>query len=183
MLRKTIPTLILASVVAAAGVAHADETICTSEIGAETLVNIFVPDGAMCTLTGTRALGNIVVGTGSTLQATRISVVGNVLAEGASSVAVGGLSSIAGSVQVVQGGAFALGRSRINGDVLADSNNGPVQIFRNAIGGNLQAFQNTGGTLIARNTIKQALQCKENVPAPTGGGNRATIKQDQCATL
>lgn len=182
-MRKTIPTLALASLLTAAVAAHAEETLCTGEIGAETLVNVFVPDGAMCVLTGTRAQGNIVVGTGSTLRATRISVIGNVLAEGASSVAIGGQSSIGGSVQAVQGGAFALGRSRINGDVLADSNDGPVQIVRNGIGGNLQAFQNTGGTLIALNVIREALQCKENTPAPTGGGNRAAIKQDQCEAL
>ena len=27
------------------------------------------------------------------------------------------------------------------------------------------------------------LQCKENLPAPAGGGNTAALKEDQCAAL
>ncbi|MFN0318117.1 MAG: hypothetical protein ACKVQA_24075 [Burkholderiales bacterium] len=174
---------VLASLLSLGTPAFAEETVCRGTFGAVTLDNIFVPDGAFCTLTGTTAKGNIVVGTGSTLSATRVSVNGNVQAEGARSVSVLGGSSVGGSVQIVQGGAAVLDWARINGDVLLDSNNGPLSATRLAIGGNLQAFENSGGVKISNNVMKGNLQCKANTPAPTGGGNRAQQKEDQCERL
>jgi hypothetical protein len=42
-------------------------------------------------------------------------------------------------------------------------------------------FQNTGGVEIRRNVIDGNLQCKENQPAPVGGGNVVGgNKEDQC---
>ena len=122
--------------------AAAEERQCTGRLGAVYLDNIFVPDGASCTLDGTRAKGNIVVGTGAALSARSVSVNGNLQAEGAHSVRVHGRSTFGGSVQIVQ-----------------------------------------GGTTLRRNQMKGNLQCRENIPAPTGGGNRAASKEDQCARL
>jgi hypothetical protein len=51
------------------------------------------------------------------------------------------------------------------------------------VGGNLQAFANSGGVTVIGNLIKGNLQCKENLPPPVGGGNRASSKEDQCAGL
>ena len=51
------------------------------------------------------------------------------------------------------------------------------------MGGSLQAFKNYGGVALNRNRIKGNLQCKENIPAPTGSGNQAASKEDQCARL
>lgn len=163
--------------------AQAEEFICTGTVGPVSKVNIFVPDGATCVLNRTRAQGNIVVGTGSTLLATSVSVIGNLQAEGAASVTVGGRSTFGGSVQIVQGGAAALDRARINGDVLFDENVGPITAHANVVGGNMQVFQNLGGVTLTTNRMNGNLQCKENVPAPTGGGNRAASKEDQCARL
>lgn len=78
----------LASLLGAAPLVLADEVQCRGAIGAVTLDNIFVPDGATCVLTGTRAKGNIVVRTAASLRATRVSVNGNIQAEGTNSVAV-----------------------------------------------------------------------------------------------
>lgn len=163
--------------------ATAEETQCVGALGAVRLDNIFVPDGASCMLTGTSAQGNIVVGRGATLMASRISVNGNLQAEGAASVAVANNSSIGGSVQLVQGVAASIERVRINGDLLLDANSGPLSAIRNSVGGSVQVFQNTGGVVLRNNTINGNLQCKENNPAPTGGGNRAALKEDQCARL
>jgi hypothetical protein len=45
-------------------------------------------------------------------------------------------------------------------------------------------FQNPGGVSITSNRVNGNLQCKENVPAPTGGGNIVQgNKEDQCAGL
>jgi hypothetical protein len=52
------------------------------------------------------------------------------------------------------------------------------------VGGSVQVFQNKGGVRLARNRIDGNLQCKENRPAPTGGGNVVQgNKEDQCARL
>lgn len=72
---------------------------------------------------------------------------------------------------------------RVGGDILFDENTGAMTATRNTVGGNLQAFKNMGGVQIDRNRIDGNLQCKENIPAPTGGGNQASSKEDQCARL
>lgn len=163
--------------------AVAEEFRCTGAVGAVALDNIFVPDGASCTLNRTRANGSIVVGTGARLTATSVSVNGNLQAEGAADVRVGGNSTFGGSVQIVQGGSATITRARINGDLLFDENTAPLEASSNVIGGNLQAFKNMAGVRLTTNRIKGNLQCKENIPAPTGSGNQASSKEDQCARL
>ena len=81
------------------------------------------------------------------------------------------------------GGAATIKTASIEGDLLFDDNDGSVRATDNSIGGNLQAFQNTGGVAISNNVVDGNLQCKANVPAPTGGGNQASSKEDQCANL
>jgi uncharacterized protein YodC (DUF2158 family) len=54
------------------------------------------------------------------------------------------------------------------------------------IDADLQAFENSGGPAItfSGNRIDGNLQCKENDPAPGGGGNIVGgNKEDQCASL
>ena len=91
---QKIATLLIAALIAigltwtTTSVALADEFQCTGTIGAETFENLFVPDGATCTLNGTRIDGNIKVGTGATLNASGVTVGGNIQAEGAASVTV-----------------------------------------------------------------------------------------------
>jgi hypothetical protein len=161
----------------------AEETQCTGTIGAKTLDNIFVPDGQRCVLNRTRAKGSVVVGRGATLEAIGVRINGNVQAEGARSVWLRNFSSVGGSVQIVQGGAARIETASIEGGLLFDENAGSVRATNNSIGDNLQAFQNTGGVAISNNVIDGNLQCKANVPAPTGGGNQASSKEDQCANL
>lgn len=94
---------------------------------------------------------------------------------------VNGRSTFGGSVQIVQGGSASIAKARINGDILFDDNVGPLVADANVLGGSLQAFQNTGGVTLTLNRMKGNLQCKENEPAPTGGGNKAASKEDQCS--
>lgn len=172
-----------ASAMATANVAHAEETQCRGTIGAVTLDNVFVPDGASCTLNGTRLIGTLKVGTGATLVANSVRVNGNIQAEGSASVTVQGNSRVGGSVQIKQGGSASVRGARINGDLQFDEMRGALSASQNVIGGNLQAFKNTGGLVITNNRIAQNLQCKENNPPPTGGGNTAGSKEDQCEAL
>jgi hypothetical protein len=71
----------------------------------------------------------------------------------------------------------------IIGDLQFESNRGFLLATANRVGGNMQVFQNTGGVTLLNNIIAQNLQCKANRPAPTGSGNRAGSKEDQCAAL
>lgn len=163
--------------------AMAEERACRGEIGAIALDNVFVPDGATCTLTKTRLKGSIVVGTGSKLTAKSVSVNGNVQAEEAQNVTITGRSMIGGSVQVVQGYEVKVTGAKVEGTILIDENTGPVMASRNRVNGDVQVFQNSGGSRLVDNIIKGNLQCKENTPPPTGSGNVATSKEDQCARL
>lgn len=169
---------------APAQVAHAEETVCTGFLDAETHDNVVVPQGATCTMEGTLVQGTIKVETNATLRASDVHVIGNVQAEGARSVNVTRGSFVGGSIQLVQGRSAVVRNSEITMDLLFDENIARLTARNNRIGGNLQAFQNTGGVLIARNRIDGNLQCKENVPAPTGGGNIVQgNKEDQCSNL
>lgn len=163
--------------------AAAEEYRCTGRVGPVALDNIFVPDGASCVLDRTRAKGNIVVGEGARLTAHSVSINGNLQAEGATDVRVTGTATFGGSVQIVKGGSASIARARINGDILFDENVGPLSASGNILGGNLQAFKNMAGVSLTGNRMKGNLQCKENIPAPTGGGNQAASKEDQCARL
>jgi hypothetical protein len=174
---------LVAAGMALAPAAHADERICTSSIGAETVDNLKVPSGATCTLSGTIVEGNIVVESGATLTADGVDVDGNIQAEGHGQVTVRS-SRVGGSVQIEQGGGADVRDSAIDSDLQYSSNRAPLAAISNVIGGNLQAMANTGGLTITGNTIDGNLQCKENDPSPTGSGNVVRgSAEDQCASL
>ncbi|PSB04486.1 hypothetical protein [Merismopedia glauca] len=165
-------------------VSQAEERICRGSIGSITVDNLKVPDGASCTLSGTRVQGSIVVGSNASLAGTNIRVIGNIQAENATRVNVGGTSSVGGSIQLKQGRAASIVGVTINGSLQMESNSGALSARSNKIGADLQAFQNTSGVVIQSNRIDGNLQCKENRPAPTGGGNVVQgNKEDQCARL
>jgi hypothetical protein len=164
--------------------ADAEERACRSTIRAVTLDNVRVPQGATCTLLGTRVKGTVKVEARATLRAEDVVVIGNVQAENAREVEVLDGSRVGGSVQIVQGGAATVADSRIEADILYDSNDNALFVLRNRVGGNVQVFQNTGGIAIRRNFIDGNLQCKANVPKPTGGNNTVQgNKEDQCRNL
>lgn len=161
----------------------ADAT-CTGFIGAVTVENLEVPQGANCTLDGTVVQGNIQVKTGATLTAQRVRVDGNIQAEGAAYVEVLAGSSVGGSIQLKQGGSARVEGVNVNGDIQFESNHGTLIAAFNRVGGNIQVFQNNGGVTLSDNSVNGNLQCKENTPAPSGGNNVVQgNKEDQCAGL
>jgi hypothetical protein len=183
-MRLVVALSLAAGLIMAPTAAMGEETTCTGTIGAVTVDNLRVPDGARCILDDTRVEGTVKVGSGATLIARGIRVIGNVQAENAARVVVKRESRVNGDIQHVQGGRAKIKASTIGGQVLFDENVGRLKAKGNVIGGNLQAFQNSGGLRIANNIIDGNLQCKENVPPPTGGGNVVHgNKEDQCATL
>jgi hypothetical protein len=161
----------------------AEERTCRGEIGATTVDNLRVPQGATCTLNGTTVTGTIKVERSATLKAQSVNVIGNVQAENHKLVVVK-KSTVGGNIQIEQGGGAQIVNVRIKQALQFDANNNQLVARRNRITTDLQAFQNRGGVEISNNTIDGNLQCKENSPAPVGGGNRVGgNKEDQCAHL
>jgi hypothetical protein len=177
---RRILAIALASVLAlivAVPAAVAEERVCRGTIGATTVDNLLVPQGATCTLNGTKVEGTVKVGS---------KAIGNVQSEGFQVVSLRSGSRVGGSVQLENGQSGGLGKvisTRINGDLQFFSNEARMVARNNTILGNLQAVSNTGGLVIQNNTIAENLQCKQNDPPPTGGGNTAGDKEGQCARL
>jgi hypothetical protein len=86
-------------------------------------------------------------------------------------------STIDGSAQV--SGAPSFGSIEIGGPNCAENGDG------NTIGGNLVDTDNATqpNHIISGNRIGYTLYCTGNSPPPTGGGNVAPNKVDQCACL
>jgi hypothetical protein len=186
-MRRLIGGTVLATVgiCTAPAAAVADERVCSGAIGAETVDDLRVPQGATCELKRTRVEGNAKVEANATLRARSVRVDGNVQGENAARVVVGSSSQVGGSIQVKQGGGADVRETRVTGDIQLDANNGDLQhVAGNTVGGNVQVVSNRGGVDITGNTIDGNLQCKENSPPPTGGGNVVRgSAEDQCASL
>jgi DUF4097 and DUF4098 domain-containing protein YvlB len=165
-MRRTplITALALAAGLGGATTASAEERTCRGTLGAVTVDNLRVPQGAACTLNGTRVQGTVKVERDATLRASAIRVIGNVQAENHRHVTLRNGSTVGGSVQLKQGGSATIDANRVTGDI--------------------QLFTNRGAQSVTGNRVNGNLQCKENVPAPTGGGNIVQgNKEDQCARL
>ncbi len=174
------------ALVVAAPTAQAEEKVCRGTIGAKTVDNVRVPSGATCTLNSTRVEGTIKVENNATLLASGVRVKGNIQSEGFEKIRLNKDSRVVGSVQLKNGQSGGLAKisfSRINGDLQFESNDARMVANNNTVGANLQAVQNEGGVELTGNTIAENLQCKEDEPPPTGGGNTAGDKEDQCADL
>lgn len=166
--------------------AQAEERVCRGTIGATTVDDLRVPQGASCTLNGTRVEGTVKVERNARLTANGIRVKGNVQSEGFKNIVLRRASVVVGSVQLENGLRDGSGRvlnTRINGDLQFFSNKARMIARGNTILANFQANQNTGGLVIENNRISENLQCQSNNPRPTGGGNTAGDKEGQCARL
>lgn len=152
-------------------------------IGAIPLDSVIVPANASCTLLGTRLNGSIEVGANARLVAEGVNVTGDLKSDGAADLRLTGASTIGGSAQVQRGAAAVLSGATIRGDLQVDAMAGPVSASSNRVSGNLQAMANRGSVTLTGNTFGGVMQCKDNLPAPTGSGNVATLKEDQCRGL
>lgn len=161
-----------------------EERSCRGTLGRITVDNLRVPQGARCTLNGTRVKGTITVQRAATLVANGVRVNGNVQAENARNVVVRRSSRVGGSIQVKQGGGATVSGSRVTHDIQFDANRRFLRAHRNRVGGSIQVVGNSGGASLVRNVVDGNIDCKENRPAPTGGRNVAgETKTDQCERL
>jgi subtilisin family serine protease len=139
------------------------EYICTGALGPIIVDHVLVPEGQTCTLGRTRVLGNVKIETGATLNASYVNVDGNLQADKAASINVFH-STFRGSIQVKESGSVLLNEIHAQG--------------------NVEIYKTLNSSMMSNNTIGGNLQCKENVLAPTGGGNLVLgNKEEQCIDL
>ena len=170
-MRRLIGGTVLATVgiCIAPAAAAADERVCSGSIGAETVDDLRVPQGATCELNGTRIEGNAKVEASATLRARSVRVDGNVQGENAARVVVGS-SQVGGSVQVKQGGGADVRETRVTGDIQLDANNGDLQhVARNTVGGNVQVVSNRGGVDITATRSTATSSARRTALRPPAG--------------
>ena len=175
--------LAFVAVLPAAPQALAEATACRGALGAVTVDDLEVPNGATCTLTDTRVRGNIDIEPGATLRASGASVRGNIQSDGHALVDIA--SSITrGSIQLRDGGAFSIVNTNVVGDIQVVDNNGASSLDDNTVGDDVHVKGHRGGVAITENEVEGNLQCRRNDPAPTGGGNTVLgNKEGQCRRL
>ena len=165
----------------------ADDTVCSGPLSGSH-DNVIVPRGAVCELRDARLNGNVKVEQGGAVEISgRTYINGNVESEdGGRYVRIAGPGVVVGgNVQIKYAweASSIVSGAQIRGNLQYVENPGFLTVSDVFIRGDLQLFKNSGGALLTDNTIRQNMQCKENYPAPRGGGNRAGDKEDQCRGL
>ncbi|MBL8218923.1 MAG: hypothetical protein JNL62_06825 [Bryobacterales bacterium] len=166
---------------------YGEDTNCNGILGGAH-DNVIVSENAVCELRNARLNGSVYVKRSGALTITgRTYINGNVISEdGGRFVRITGQSvRVGGNVQIkynYETSAIQPGAT-ISGSLQYVENTGALFVTRVFIGSDMQLFKNTGGAVLVENTIRQNMQCKENTPAPTGGGNMAGNKEDQCSGL
>ena len=171
------------STLPAATFASGSNVVCRNlSLGERTYANVEVPAGARCELTGTRLTGNLELGSGASVHARNVNAAGNLQGDGPGTVTVSG-GRFNGSVQLERGQTATLSGMGIGGSVQLKVNAGLLWLQDLRVTGDIQLFDNRGGATLNRNVVNGNLQCQGNVPAPSGSGNGAASKEDQCSAL
>jgi hypothetical protein len=103
---------------------------CNGTLGATTVTLVFVPNGASCTLNGTRVQGNVIVATNASLAASNARIDGNIQGDDALRMAATDGTVILGDVQAKR--------------------RASVVMTNTVIGGNLQ-IEEAGASLVTEN--------------------------------
>jgi hypothetical protein len=106
----------------------------------------------------------------------------DVIAEDTTNVVIGS-GALIGKLEALRSGRVSIIGARVAGDLKFEENFGAITAEGNSVAGNFEAYLNSGGATFNMNTIRGNMQCKDNLPAPTGTGNTAAIKEDQCFPL
>jgi hypothetical protein len=166
-----------------------EERSCRGTLGRVTVDNLRVPQGAACTLNGTRVRGAITVQRAARLVANGVRVTGNVQAENARNVVIRRRSLIGGSVQLVQGGRATVQGSRVNGDIHLDENRGPLRVRRNAVGGSIQvvrtraASRSSGTGSAATSSARRIARHRRAVGTGSGRASSTSAHGSEAARL
>jgi hypothetical protein len=143
-----------------------------------------IAEDTHCTLTNVRIRGDLQLARGSTVIAADLRVDGDIEGRSASGLKLTS-SRVDGDIQFEDGGSVEIRQTEIEGNLQLTSNDGSLHVESNRVKGDVQVFKNLGGPFtISDNGIAGNLQCRENEPAPTGGGNVVDgEKEDQCRNL
>lgn len=138
---------------------------------------------SVTTGSGTTVNGDVQVKRRAVAHIENTTIGGNLQIEEVGASLVSTDSRITGDVQVTKADRAELTRLTVNGDVQFFENSGAIRSDAAVVGGNMQIEKNRGGVMLLANRVRQVLECKENSPAPTGTGNSAGEKQEQCRAL
>ncbi len=131
----------------------------------------------------TNIVGDVQVKRRATTRIEASTIRGNLHIEETGASVTASDSRVDGDVQVTKASSADLARLAVRGDVHLGENLGARRSDALTVGGNMQIEKNLGGVTLLGNRITQTLECKENIPAPTGSGNVANEKKEQCRAL
>lgn len=152
--------------------------------GADIEGNVQAEDAeAVSLLTDTFVGGDVQVKRRTLVSVADSRIVGDLQLQEAGTSLVAADLVIGGNLQMQKAASADILAVRIDGDLQLEENTGQLRATGAEVRGNLQVFKNRGGVTLRDNQVAQALQCKENSPAPTGGGNVAGEKEEQCSAL
>lgn len=143
-----------------AGATTTDPGSCDGTLGAITVEEVNVPDGATCVLQGTRVEGNVFVRTGSSLQTAGVHIDGNVQAEDAARVHTRAGTFVGGDIQVKRGG-VRVEDTTIDGNLQVEEGAASLEAAHATIGGDLQ-LKKAGSGVIRASRIGGNVQLEEN---------------------
>lgn len=138
---------------------------------------------AVNTAGGTIVQGDVQAKRRTAVRVENSTIRGNLHVEEFGAAIVAADSRVGGDVKVEKADRAALTRVSVAGDVKLGENGGALRAELLQVEGNMQVEKNRGGVVLLTNRIRQVLECKENAPAPTGSGNVAGDKLEQCRAL
>lgn len=138
---------------------------------------------AMSLSAGTTVNGSVQAKRRAVVRLNGVTVGGNVQIEETGASLVAEAIRVTGNVQVAKADAADLLRVTTGGDIQFTENRASLRSREAQVEGNFQVEKNRGGVLLEANRVRQVLECKENTPAPTGAGNVAGEKKEQCRAL
>ncbi|WP_320671924.1 hypothetical protein [Patulibacter defluvii] len=185
-------------------------TVCNGTISNQVVGDVVVPYRASCVLDGVYVDGAVTATVSSRdLTLTRTIVAGDLVTDGARGLTLD-RAIVAGKLDVREpSGPLAITRSAVSGaatvgsalneatiggadggtgnafahGLTIDGAYGPLAVRRNVVGGDLVVRGAVAGSELRRNVVGGELACRDNDPAPTGGGNLASSTSGQCAGL
>ncbi len=152
--------------------------------GARVAGNVQAEDArAITLLESTTVIGNVQVKRLAAVRVENSTIDGDLQLEEAGASLVASGNRIGGNLQLTKAGSASIASTFVNGDLQLVENSGALSSTGADVRGNFQVFKNLGGVRLVNNRVAQVLECKENLPAPTGSGNVAGEKLEQCRAL
>jgi hypothetical protein len=160
---------------------------CNGVLGAVTVDEVFVPNGATCTLNGTRVRGNAKVSFDGSLAANGARIDGSIQADDARAVTTTAGTVVIGNVQVKRRALTRVENTVIDGDLQIEERGASVRSFDTRVNGNVQVVKADRADL-ARLTVNGDVQFTENLgalrsEAVTVEGNMQVVKNRGGVTL